>query len=149
VRDLLLHERLFAKLMVTDRTIERLVDGFERDGFDRFVESLAEPEMKSLVTRAVNAAVVNFLRIPPAERLRRFSPARRAALADTLGDWLVRVARDGATRDAMVTAVDRLLEAAERRTWVTCWDWFRRSGWPSPRPTRSPARPGGTGSRRR
>jgi uncharacterized membrane protein YheB (UPF0754 family) len=117
VRDLLLHERLFAKLMVTDRTIERLVDGFERDGFDRFVESLAEPEMKSLVTRAVNAAVVNFLRIPPAERLRRFSPVRRAALADTLGDWLVRVARDGATRDAMVTAVDRLLDAAERRTW--------------------------------
>jgi Protein of unknown function (DUF445) len=38
-------------------------------------------------------------------------PHPRAALRQ------VRVVRDGATRDATVTAVDRLLEAAERRTW--------------------------------
>ena len=38
VRDLLLHERILARIMVTDRTIERLVDGFEKEGFDRFAE---------------------------------------------------------------------------------------------------------------
>lgn len=117
VRDLLLHERLLAKLVVTDRTIERLVDGFEQEGFDRFAESLAEPEMKAQVTRAVNDAVVNFLRLSPAERLRRFTPERREALGRTLGDWLVRVARDEATRGAIARGVDRLLDAAERRTW--------------------------------
>jgi uncharacterized membrane protein YheB (UPF0754 family) len=118
VRDLLLHERIFARLMVTDRTIERLVDGFEAEGFDRFAESLTEPEMKAQVTRAVNDAVVNFLRLSPAERLRRFTPERKEALADTLADWLVRVARDPATREAIARATDRLLEAAERRTWA-------------------------------
>jgi uncharacterized membrane protein YheB (UPF0754 family) len=117
VRDLLLHERILARIMVTDRTIERLVDGFEAEGFDRFAESLAEPEMKAQVTRAVNDAVVNFLRLSPAERLRRFSPERKQALADNLADWLVRVARDPATREAIARATDRLLEAAERRTW--------------------------------
>jgi len=117
VRDLLLHERLLAKLVVTDRTIERLVDGFEREGFDRFAESLALPEMRSQVTRAVNDAVVNFLRLPLGERLRRFSPDRRAALVENLGDWLVRVARDPATRTAIGRTVDRLLHAVERRTW--------------------------------
>jgi len=117
VRDLLLHERLLARLVVTDRTIERLVDGFEQEGFDRFAESLAEPQMKAQVTRAVNDAVVNFLRLPLAERLRRFSPERREALSRVLGDWLVRVARDPATRGAIARTVDRLLEAAERRTW--------------------------------
>jgi uncharacterized membrane protein YheB (UPF0754 family) len=117
VRDLLLHERILARIMVTDRTIERLVDGFEAEGFDRFAESLAEPEMKAQVTRAVNDAVVNFLRLSPAERLRRFSPKRKQALADNLADWLVRVARDPATREAIARATDRLLEAAERRTW--------------------------------
>ncbi len=117
VRDLLLHERVLAKLVVTDRTIERLVDGFESEGFDRFAESLAEPQMKAQVTRAVNDAVVNFLRLSLAERLRRFSPERRAALGRTLGDWLVRVARDAATRGAMARAVDRLLATVERRTW--------------------------------
>ncbi len=117
VRDLLIHERILARLMVTDRTIERLVDGFEREGFDRFAESLARPEMKAQVTRAVNDAVVNFLRIPLGERLRRFTPERRVALAGTLGDWLVRVARDSATRDAIARTVDRALDAVERRTW--------------------------------
>ena len=117
VRDLLLHERILARIMVTDRTIERLVDGFEAEGFDRFAESLAEPEMKAQVTRAVNDAVVNFLRLSPAERLRRFTPDRKQALADNLADWLVRIARDPATRDAIARTVDRLLETAERRTW--------------------------------
>jgi uncharacterized membrane protein YheB (UPF0754 family) len=117
VRDLLLHERILARIMVTDRTIERLVDGFEQEGFDRFAESLAEPEMKTQVTRAVNDAVVNFLRLPLGERLRRFTPDRRQALADNIADWLVRVARDPATREAIARAVDRLLEAVERRTW--------------------------------
>jgi uncharacterized membrane protein YheB (UPF0754 family) len=117
VRDLLLHERILARIMVTDRTIERLVDGFEQEGFDRFAESLAEPEMKVQVTRAVNDAVVNFLRLPLGERLRRFAPDRRQALADNIADWLVRVARDPATREAIARAVDRLLVAVERRTW--------------------------------
>jgi len=93
------------------------VDGFEKEGFDRFAESLAQPEMKAQVTRAVNDAVVNFLRQPLGERLRRFTPERRDALAGTLGDWLVRVARDQATRDAIARTVDRALDAVERRTW--------------------------------
>jgi uncharacterized membrane protein YheB (UPF0754 family) len=117
VRDLLLHERLLARLVVTDRTIERLVDGFEQEGFDRFAESLAEPQIKAQAARAVNDAVVNFLRIPLAERLRRFSPERREALSRNLGDWLVRVARDPATRGTIARTVDRMLDAAERRTW--------------------------------
>lgn len=117
VRELLLHERILAKLVVTDRTIERLVDGFEAEGFDRFAEAVSDPAMKAQVTRAVNDAVVNFLRIPLADRLRRLSPAKRRALEATLGDWLVRVARDGATRDAIGRGVDRLLDAVERRTW--------------------------------
>ena len=117
VRDLLIHERIVARLVVTDRTIERLVDGFEREGFDRFAESLAQPEMKAQVTRAVNDAVVNFLRQPLGERLRRFGPDRRAALVATLGDWLLRVVRDRTTRDAIARTVDRALDAIERRTW--------------------------------
>jgi uncharacterized membrane-anchored protein YjiN (DUF445 family) len=117
VRDLLLHERILAKLVVTDRTIERLVDGFEAEGFDKFAEAVSDPSMKAQVTRAVNDAVVNFLRIPPADRLRRLSPEKRAALEATLADWLVRVARDDATRDAIGRGVDKLLDAVERRTW--------------------------------
>lgn len=117
VRDLLLHERILAKLVVTDRTIERLVDGFEAEGFDRFAEAVSDPGMKAQVTRAVNDAVVNFLRMPLSQRLRRLTPEKRDALEQTLGDWLVRVARDDATREALARMVDRLIDAVERRTW--------------------------------
>ncbi len=117
VRDLLLHERILAKLVVTDRTIERLVDGFEAEGFDKFAAALAEPGMKAQVTRAVNDAVVNFLRMPLAQRFERLTAEKRDALEITLGDWLVRVVRDDATRDAVARAADRLMGVVERRTW--------------------------------
>ncbi|HET8650063.1 MAG TPA: DUF445 family protein, partial [Gemmatimonadales bacterium] len=117
VRELLLHERLLARLVVTDRTIERLVDGFEHEGFDRFAESLHEPGLRNQVTRAVNDAVVNFLRMPVGERLQRLEPERRAALVHNVGDWLVRVVRDPATRAAVARLVGRLLDAVEERTW--------------------------------
>lgn len=117
IRDLLLHERILAKLVVTDRTIERLVDGFEAEGFDRFAEALTEPGMKAQVTRAVKDAVDNFLRQPLGARLRNLGPSRFEALETTLADWLVRVARDPATRDALARAADRLLSVVERRTW--------------------------------
>ena len=117
VRELLIHERLLARLVVTDRTIERLVDGFQRDGFDRLADAVTDPAMKAHVTRAVNDAIVRFLRQPLAERLRRLGPERREALERTLGDWLLRVARDPSTRGVIGRTVDRALQAAEHRTW--------------------------------
>src|SRR5690606_36696530 len=117
VRKLLLHERIIAKLMVTDWTIERLVDGFEAEGFDRFAEAVSDPGMKAQVTRAVNDAVVNFLRMPLSHRLKRLTPEKREALEQTLGDSLVRVARDDSTREAIARMADQFNEVFERRTW--------------------------------
>lgn len=117
VRDMLLHERLLAKLVVTDKTFTRLLDALERDGFERFAESLTTPEMRAQLTRAVNDGLVSFLRIPLRDRLEAMGPEKQAALAGTLGDWLVTVARDDATRAVARRAVGRLLDATERRTW--------------------------------
>ncbi|HEX5004443.1 MAG TPA: DUF445 family protein [Gemmatimonadales bacterium] len=117
VRDMLLHERLLAKLVVTDKTFTRLLDALERDGFERFAESLTTPEMRAQLTRAVNDGLVSFLRIPLQDRLAAMGPEKQAALAGTLGDWLVAVARDDATRTVARRAVGRLLDATERRTW--------------------------------
>ena len=117
VRDLMLHERLLAKLMVTDRTIERLVDGFEREGFDRFAQAFEGPEMRDQLARAVREAVINFLLVPASERLDRLGGERRDAVAGSLGDWLVTIAREPGTRRVVDAAASRALEALERRTW--------------------------------
>ena len=118
IRDLLLHERILAKIVVTDSTFTRLLDGIERDGFERFASTMTSPEMREQFSRAVNAAIVNFLRIPLSERFTRLGPERRASLAQTLGDWLVKVARDKSTQSVIARTVDRALAAAEQRTWA-------------------------------
>jgi uncharacterized membrane protein YheB (UPF0754 family) len=117
VRDLLIHERFLAKLVVTDRTIERLVDGFEREGFDRFAAALTAPEMRERTARAVRDAALSFLAVPTAERMRRLGPQRRDAAAEAIGDWLVRLSREPATRQTALALADRALEALDRRTW--------------------------------
>lgn len=117
VRDLLLHERILAKMVVTDRTIARLVDGFEKRGLDRLGSELKSATVEAQVARAVNDAVVSFLRIPLSERFRRLGEQRSADLANTLGDWAVKLARDPGTRRVIGQTVDKALTAAERRTW--------------------------------
>jgi uncharacterized membrane protein YheB (UPF0754 family) len=117
VRELLLHERLLAKLVVTDRTIERLVDGFEQEGFERLSDALASPAMRADVARAVREAVVSFLRVPTAERLRALGGTRTDGAVGALGDWLVTIARDDATRRVLAGAADRAVESLERWTW--------------------------------
>ena len=117
VRDLLLHERLLARIVVTDQTFTRLLDGLEREGFERFAESLTGPDMRAQLTRAINDGLVHFLRIPLSERLARMGPEKRAALAGTLGDWGIAIVRDETTRQVAGRAVDRLLAATESRTW--------------------------------
>ena len=61
-----LHERLAAKLVITEGAI------------DRFLDSL-------------NIALT---RVPPTERLQRLTPERRTALARKVADWLVQFSRD-------------------------------------------------------
>ncbi|HUG27454.1 MAG TPA: DUF445 family protein, partial [Gemmatimonadales bacterium] len=102
-RKMLLHERLLAKLVVSDKAIERLVDGFEAEGFERFAEALNAPEIKARVATAIQNGLESLLREPLGARLRRLSPERRAALAQTLGNWLVNAVREPATRQALRT----------------------------------------------
>jgi uncharacterized membrane protein YheB (UPF0754 family) len=103
--------------MVTDRTIERLVDGFEHEGFDRFAAAFEGPVMRDQLARAVREAVLNFLLVPTSERLARLGEDRRDAVAESLGDWLVKIAREPGTRQVVDAAASRALEALERRTW--------------------------------
>jgi uncharacterized protein DUF445 len=60
------HERVVAKVLVTDGTIDRFLD-------------------------SMNAALAA---VPPAERLQRLGPERRAALARRVADWMVQFSRD-------------------------------------------------------
>ena len=121
-RKMLLHERLLAKLVVSDKAIERLVDGFEAEGFERFAEAVNAPEIRAQVSTAIQQGLESLLREPLGARLRRLPLERRAALAETLGNWLVGVAREPATRRALRHALERALDRAGTWTWEELLD---------------------------
>jgi uncharacterized membrane protein YheB (UPF0754 family) len=55
--------------------------------------------------------------VPTSERLARLGDERRGAVAESLGDWLVTIAREPGTRRVVDAAASRALEALERRPW--------------------------------
>lgn len=115
-QDLLLHERIVARLVVTERTIERLLDTFERDGVDHLARLLDEPAMRTEVAKSVNDAVVSFLRRPMAEHLTNLGAERRERIAETAAGYAARALRDPATRTYAIDRLDAALAAAEHRT---------------------------------
>jgi uncharacterized membrane-anchored protein YjiN (DUF445 family) len=122
IRDLLIHERIVARLVVTERTITKVLDNFEKDGAEQLAKLLDQPEMRSQVARSVNDAVVNFLRRPMADHFERLGPERIEGVKKTAAEQIATVIRDPATRRY---GMDKLDQA--------CCDTFRHrkppTGW--------------------
>ncbi|MFQ6046612.1 MAG: DUF445 family protein [Gemmatimonadales bacterium] len=117
VRDLLLHERIVARLVVTERTFERLLDNFEREGVNDLVLLLEEPAVRDQVARTINDAVVQFLQRPMAEHIERLGAERAQGLKYTAVRHVVDALRDEATLAYATERLDRALQAAEQHTW--------------------------------
>jgi uncharacterized membrane protein YheB (UPF0754 family) len=116
-RDLLIHERIVARLVVTERTIKKMLDNFETEGADQLAKLLDQPEMRNQVARSVNDAVVNFLRRPMADHIERLGPERIEGVKQTAAEQIAAVLRDPATRRYGIEKLDHALLAAEGRTW--------------------------------
>lgn len=117
LKDLMLHERIVARLVVTEKTIARLLDNLGREGMEDIARTLEEPTMRAHIARAVNEAVVSFLRRPLADHLTSLGQERIDALTDTAARYIVTVLRDPTTRSYVAERIDRALLKAEQRTW--------------------------------
>ncbi len=115
--DLLLHERIVAKLMVSEKTIGRLIDAFERDGADQIGRLLEEPAMRGELARAVNDAVVSFFRKPMKDHLQSLEGERLENLKETAAAWVVQAVRDPVTQRFAIQKLDQALDSAEKRSW--------------------------------
>lgn len=116
-RQLLLHERILAKLVIKETTFERLLDGLERTGFEKFAAAVTAPAVRARLARAVHQSLLGLLQAPLGERLARLEPDKRQALMTTIGDWVVQAARSPSTRQSVRGVLERGLAAAGDRTW--------------------------------
>jgi len=114
IKNLMLHERVVAKLVVTEQRLDRLLDGLEDGGLAELAEVLASPDFRAQVAGAVNDAVVRFLRTPLAERLWALGPDRLDGLERAAAEYVVAALRAPATREWAVRRAREAIELGRR-----------------------------------
>jgi len=100
IRNLAMHERVMAKLVITESRIERVLASLEGDGggLAELSEVFESPEFRAQVARAVNDAVVRFLRRPIAERLWALGPDRLDGVEHAAAEYIIAALRAPETR---------------------------------------------------
>ncbi len=96
VEDLRFHERIFAKLMMTENKFEGVLDTIETDGVEQLVSLLDEPEVREEISRTIHDAVLSYLQKPIADILGDVAtrkdpdaPARLAAsMTPVIWEWI-------------------------------------------------------------
>ena len=115
--DLKFHQRVVARLVMTEETVEKVLDTIEAEGSERLSEILRDPMVQEAMARGVNEAIVDFLRRPVAEVLGSHDDQNVMESRDTLTGWVVGMVRDPATRAFLLEKLHAGLEKAGARTW--------------------------------
>jgi len=117
LRDLKFHQRVVARLVMTEDTVDKVLDTIETEGADRLSEILRDQAVQDAMARGVNEAIVDFLRRPVADVLGDPEDPNVLEARQTLVGWVVGMARDPATREFVVEKLHTGLEKAGASTW--------------------------------
>ena len=117
LRDLKFHQRVVARLVMTEDTVDRVLDTIEAEGAERLSEILRDPAVQDAMARGVNEAIVEFLRRPVAGVLGDSEDPNVVEVKKTLYGWVIGMARDPATREFLVEKLHQGIEKAGARTW--------------------------------
>ncbi|MEA2762872.1 MAG: hypothetical protein QOD47_2156 [Gemmatimonadaceae bacterium] len=96
VDDMRFHERIFAKLMMTEKKFDSVLDAIETDGVEQVVGLLEEPEIRDEISKAIHDAILSYLQKPISDILGNLeakndpeAPRRLAAsAAPVIWEWI-------------------------------------------------------------
>ncbi len=117
LRDLRLHQRIVARLVITDETLERAFEALEEEGAQRLSEMLLDPVVQEATARRVNDIVGELLRRPVASLLGQPGQEDRRRVRDALAGWIVAVARDPGTHGFLLGRIRHAASRAAGRSW--------------------------------
>lgn len=115
--DLRFHQRIVARLVVTDETLDRILSTLEEEGAEQLSEMLRDPSMQETIARRVNDGVVELLRRPVTEVVGHPDDPSVVKGRATVTDWVVDVARDPATRGYVAEKLREGLGRMGESTW--------------------------------
>lgn len=116
--DLRFHQRVVAKLIVTQDTVTRVLETLESEGADRLGEVLQEPEVQSAMARNVNEGIVEFLRRPTTTVFGELGDPQVRTALDSIEGWLVRAARDPGSREFLLDQLEGAMARLGERRWA-------------------------------
>ena len=117
LRDLKFHQRIVARVVMTESTVDKVIDTIEAEGAERLSEILRDPAVQEAMARGVNQAIVDFLRRPVNEVLGEPDGPNVLEVRATLAEYVAEMARDPATRKFLAEKLHSGLEKAGDRTW--------------------------------
>ena len=117
LRDLKFHQRVVARLVMTEDTVDKVLDTIEAEGAERLSEILRDPAVQDAIADGVNQAIVDFLRRPVRDVLGEPDDPSVVEAIETLSGWVLGMARDPATREFVVEKLHAGLDKAGARTW--------------------------------
>lgn len=117
LRDLKFHQRVVARMVMTEDTVDKVLDTVEAEGAERLSEILRDPAVQDAIARGVNQAIVDFLRRPVRTVLGEPDDSNLVTARDTLTGWVVGMARDPASHEFLTEKLRSGLEKAGARTW--------------------------------
>ncbi len=115
--DLKFHQRVVARLVVNEETLDKVLDTIEKEGAERLSEILRDPEVQDAMAKGVNDAIVDFLRRPVRSVLGDPESETISDAQGALAEWAVALGGDEATKAFLVEKLDQALAKASARTW--------------------------------
>ncbi|MGB1657595.1 MAG: DUF445 family protein [Longimicrobiales bacterium] len=117
LQDLKFHQRVVARVVMTEDTVDKVLDTIQEEGAERLSEILRDPTVQDAITQGVNQAIVDFLRRPVNEVFGTSDDPNMVEARETLTGWVVGMSRDPATREFVVEKLRDGLNKAGARTW--------------------------------
>lgn len=117
MRDLRFYQRVVAKLIITEDTVNRVLGTLRDEGTDELVSLLREPEMQSVMARSVNEAVVEFLRRPTTAVLGEAGDPQVIGALDAIAERVLQAARDPAGRAFLLEQLEDAVWRVGERSW--------------------------------
>jgi uncharacterized membrane protein YheB (UPF0754 family) len=118
MKDLRFHQRVVAKLIITEETVDKVIDTLEAEGADRLGDLLREGEVQDAMARSINEAIVDFLRRPIVDVLGNPGDPQVESALDSITEWVVDATRDPEVRDFLLDRAEAAVLKAGERSWA-------------------------------
>ena len=117
MHDLKFHQRVVARLVMTEDTVKKVVRTLEVDGADRIRTMLRERPLKEAMAAGIGEAIADLLSRPVNEVFGDPDDESVIRACDTIESWIVDLAQDPATRTFVKHQIEAGLSRASSGTW--------------------------------